>query len=163
MQPRFPDSEPRTNVVEICSCGHALRAHTLNTCEGSQGTCHCRKLHRLLVVESAASFSKPHSSVGIGHALIQGVLGHPEGSEAIHLSPRDLGRNPECYRCRRLTTNLMPILVNRHSLNAVKDVSKGRMTRLWCDICCELEEIPFLPYVADVIDRGWKSVHKRNY
>jgi hypothetical protein len=161
MQPSSPYSEPRTNFVEICSCGHALRAHTLSTCEGSQGTCHCKKIHRLFVVESANSFCKPHTSVGIGHALIQGVLGHPEESGVIDLSHKDLGRNPECYRCRRPTTNLMPLLVNRHSLNAVKDVSKGRMTRLWCDICCELEEISFLPHVANVIDRGWKNVHKR--
>jgi hypothetical protein len=138
-------------LVEICCCGHALKSHTLSACEGSRGTCRCMKIHPLLAVENASSFSNPHSSVGVGHALIQGILSHPAGAAEIQLSKRDLGKRPECYRCGRLTHALMPVLVNRHSVKAVSDVSRGRMTRLWCSECCELEEVPYSPILSEVI------------
>jgi hypothetical protein len=153
-------STPWPSVVEICSCGHPLRNHTMSTCEGSRGTCQCRKLHPLLVVKNAESFRKAHTSVGVGHALIQGLLDYPGGLDQIGLSKRDLGRNPECYRCGVSTPNLMPILVNRHSTMAVHEVSRGRMTRLWCDKCCEREDIEFLPHLANVIKFG--LIRRRN-
>ncbi len=147
----------RTSPGEICPCGHPLSGHRGGYCQVSVLTCHCLHGQPLFVVTNADSFRLPHTSVGIGHALIQGVLNHTHGLEGISLSSGYLGRDPECYRCRRRTSALMPVLVNTHSIKAVTDVAKGKMTRLWCFDCCDLEGVTFVPYVAFAIEHARRA------
>lgn len=152
---------PVRDFIDICTCGHTPKSHTPGTCEGSLGTCNCNKIYPFLRVTNAQSFCRPHVSTGEGHALIQGVINHPEGFSGIDLSHSSLGKNPECYRCRKYTSKLMPVLVNRHSMKAVKEVSRGRMTRLWCQGCCELEEVEFVADVAVVIQEAIRRRKKQ--
>jgi len=149
-------------VLEICTCGHPIVEHFGGICRVNNSNCNCRLGRPIFVVVNPESFYKPHTSVGLGHALIQGVLHHQGGLEGIELSTSDIGRNPECYRCRRYTVQLMPILVNRHSVQAVSDVSKGKMTRLWCNSCCELEGMEFIPYVHYAIEAALRRRIARN-
>jgi len=142
--------------IEICACGHPSGEHAWEGCRVDRSNCNCKKIRGLFVVKNAASFYQPHVSTGVGHALIQGLMKCDESVESIQLCGRDLGKLPECYRCRRFTSSLTPVLVNRHSMKAVSEVSQGRMTRLWCDRCCELEEIDFFPHVAIVIRLAWE-------
>lgn len=150
-------TNPRPIYADICVCGHPVKSHTLGPCEGSLGTCNCKKIWQIFSVLDPQSFSRPHLGIGEGHALIQGVLNYPEGYEGILLSNVGLGKSPECYRCMQRTNLLMPVLVNRHSVKAVTQVARGRMTRLWCHKCCDLEELDFVPYVAYAIDLAWKK------
>lgn len=156
-----PDGWP-PRIYEICPCGHPIHEHGIQRCMVGNNTCNCRHARPLFAVTNYTSFLGPHYSAGIGHALMQGVLTHPEGLDGISLSSRDLGKNPECYRCMLPTTVLMPILVNRNSVKAVTDLSRARMTRLWCEGCCELEEIEFIPYVAYAINLAWNRRHRRS-
>jgi len=144
-------------LADICVCGHPTRGHDYISCEGSSGTCRCKKIWPLFRVTSPQSFLRPHTGIGENHALIQGVINHAEGLDGIFMANSELGRNPACYRCGISTKRLMPILVNRHSMKAVKEVAMGRMTRLWCDRCCELEEVAFVTDVAWAIFSAFKS------
>jgi hypothetical protein len=144
------------SLVHICACGHPAGSHTDRACLVNRSFCNCRKFHSLFKVEDERSFLKPHTSIGMGHALIQGVLSHLEGIESIHLSDVGLGKSPECYRCRKVTRLLMPVLMNVHSVRPVTDVSKGKMTRLWCESCCNLEDVEYFPVVAEVMESAWQ-------
>ncbi len=144
------------SLVHICACGHPAGSHTDRACLVNRSVCNCRKFHSLFKVEDERSFLKPHTSIGMGHALIQGVLSHLEGIESIHLSDVGLGKSPECYRCRKVTRLLMPVLMNVHSVRPVTDVSKGKMTRLWCESCCNLEDVEYFPVVAEVMESAWQ-------
>ena len=139
-------------TIEICSCGHPIGEHGTPRCRVDRSNCNCIKFHSLFVVRDAESFYRPHTSTGVGHALIQGLVNCGAPLEWIELSERDLGKQPECYRCGRCTHALMPILMDRHSSRAVTEVSKGRMTRLWCNKCCDREGIEFFPEVAIIIN-----------
>ena len=143
---------------EICSCGHPYSEHGSGVCRLERSNCNCRKFHSLFTVQNRASFYQPHVSTGTGHALIQALLNCDDDMTSINLSDRGLGVRPECYRCGSFTNHLMPILMDRHSSRAVNEVSKGRMTRMWCIACCDREGIVFFPGVAIVIGEAW---HRR--
>jgi hypothetical protein len=153
----YPIKIPYTHVqrFEICSCGHPYSEHGWGDCRLERSNCNCRKFRSFLSVQNKASFLRPHISTGIGHALIQALIHCEDDVETIDLSDRDLGVRPECYRCSSYTNRLMPILMDRHSSRAVKEVSKGKMTRMWCDSCCNREDIEFFPGVAIVIGMAW--------
>ena len=140
----------------ICTCGHPSGNHYGGGCQVNRSFCNCRKLHPLFKVADDKSFYKPHTSIGLGHALIHGVLDHEDGPESIELSDYDIGKSPECYRCRKVTRLLMPVLMNVHSVRPVTDVSKGKMTRLWCESCCNLEDVEYFPVVAEVMESAWQ-------
>ena len=144
------------SLADVCVCGHPTRSHDYISCEGSSGTCRCKKIWPLFRVTNPRSFLRPHSGIGEKHALVQGVINHLDGLDGIFMANSALGKNPACYRCGRFTSDLMPILVNRHSMNAVQEVSKGKMSRLWCFGCCDLEAVEFSPHVAIAIESAQK-------
>ena len=149
-------AEMRSRPIQICTCGHPSREHEARGCRFDKSNCNCIKFHSLFLVKNTECFYKTHMSTGIGHALIQALLNCKHDIESIELSDRDYGKQPECYRCGRFVSSLMPMLMDRHSSRAVTDVSKGRMTRLWCKDCCDREGIEFFPHVAIMISNAWQ-------
>ena len=154
-------AETRNRPIQICTCGHPGREHEKRGCRVDRSNCNCTKIHSLFVVRNTESFYKPHISTGIGHALIQALLSSNDDVESVELSDRDLGKQPECHRCGRFTSSLMPILMDRYGSRAVTEVSMGRMTRLWCPDCCEREGIEFYPGVAVIIKLAWDRRQSR--
>jgi hypothetical protein len=142
----------------ICTCGHPSGKHFGGKCKANRSFCNCRKVHPLFAVANDKSFYKTHTSIGLGHALIHGVLDHEDGPESIELSDYDIGKNPECYRCGFFTRLLMPVLMRVNSSWPAPDVSKGKMTRLWCESCFRREDVVYSPVVADIIEAAW---HRR--
>ena len=148
----------RSQPIEICTCGHPIGEHGRVSCRVDRSNCNCMRFRSLFVVRDAKSFYRSHTSTGVGHALIQGLVNCRAPLESIELSERDLGKQPECYRCGMPTRLLMPVLMTVHGSRPALDVSKGKMTRLWCESCCRFEDIIYTPVVAEVIESAW---HRR--
>jgi len=143
---------------EVCVCGHpAISHHANGKCEMSRANCMCSRASVLLVTSKIQAFHYEHQRGLMGHALMLGVL---ESSSETTIARGPGAEEFRCYKCKRLTWELAPVLMDTHSKNISDNPEQGRMSRLWCGNCLTGTGRDYPPYLAHLI---YREVYQRHH
>lgn len=143
---------------EVCVCGHpAIVHHPNGKCELSRSNCMCNRISVLLVTSKIESFQHEHGRESIGHALMQGAV---EAFDETTISRGPSAHELRCFKCKRLTWELAPVLMDTHSRHISDNPEQGRMSRLWCGTCLSESGRDFPPYLGYLI---YRELHKRHH
>jgi hypothetical protein len=140
-----------SKVGEVCVCGHPMYVHHANgKCEITRLNCLCSRASALLVTNNLESFMHEHIRGSMGHALMRGVVdAYSETTLALGPGAQEF----RCYRCKRLSWELAPLLMDTHSKQITDNPEQGRMSRLWCRECIETSGRDYPPYLGFLIYR----------
>ena len=145
-------------VGEVCTCGHPMRVHHPNgKCELDRSNCLCSNASPLLVTKDLQAYLRRHGRGSIGHALMQGAIySYQDTTLTIGPGSQEL----RCYRCKTLTWELAPVLMDTHSKSISENPEQGRMSRLWCRDCligCGRDYPPYLGFLI------YRELHQHHH